>query len=122
MDYFIDVLVNGNSEEVAEANKYIDLIHNRIGGIQAPVEVDVNFKEGEVKTLEDLTDDSVRQAQAAAQAAAEEEAARLQAAKEEAAAQLAAQQQDLVDQIEAQQHPAVRLILKDVQRELRDRF
>ena len=103
MDYFIDVLVNGNSEEVAEANKYIDLIHNRIGGIQAPVEVDVNFKEGEVKTLEDLTDDSVRQAQAAAQAAAEEEAARLQAAKEEAAAQLAAQQQDLVDQIEAQQ-------------------
>ena len=33
MDYLIDVLVNGSRAEVEEANKYINLIHNRIGGI-----------------------------------------------------------------------------------------
>lgn len=54
MDYFMDVLVSGTADEVATANKYIDLIHNRIGGIQNPVEVDINFKEGEVKRLEEL--------------------------------------------------------------------
>ena len=109
MDYFIDVLVNGNQEEVAEANKYVDLIHNRLGGIQTPVEVDINFKEGEVKSLDDVTADSVRQAQEAAQAAAEEEAARLKAAQEAAEAKkqevldaVDAQQQALANQIEAQ--------------------
>lgn len=51
MDYFIDVLVNGSRKESDEANKYINMIHNRIGGIQNPVEVDVNFKEGEVQRL-----------------------------------------------------------------------
>ena len=52
MDYFIDVLVNGSRSEVDEANRYINLIHNRIGGIQDPVEVDINFKEGETRRLE----------------------------------------------------------------------
>ena len=40
MDYFIDVLVNGSRSEVDEANRYINLIHNHIGGIQDPVEVE----------------------------------------------------------------------------------
>lgn len=72
MDYFIDVLVNGNKEEVAEANKYVELIHNRIGGIQTPVEVDVNFKEGEVKNLDTTADAAVLAAQQQAEAEAEE--------------------------------------------------
>lgn len=99
MDYFIDVLVNGNAEEVAEANKYITQIHNRIGGIQTPVEVDVNFKEGEVRSIDDVAEESVQQAQLAAQ----QEAQRLQAAQEAAAAQAAAQQQQALDAVNAQQ-------------------
>ena len=63
MDYFIDVMVSGNKEQVAEANKYVGLIHDRIGGIQTPVEVNVNFKEGEVKSLNDTTSEAVRAAQ-----------------------------------------------------------
>lgn len=118
MEYFIDVLVNGNKEEVAEANKYVDLIHKRIGGIQTPVEVDINFKEGEVKKLEETADASILAAQQQAQAAADEAAAKAQAAKEEAeAAALAkrdealaavdAQQQALTDRIEAQRLAAM---------------
>ncbi|MBO7191028.1 MAG: hypothetical protein J6V32_02875 [Elusimicrobiaceae bacterium] len=114
MDYFIDVLVSGNEQEVATANRYIDLIHNRLGGIQTPVEVDVNFKEGEVKRLSEDAQNEVRQAQADAQAAAElaaqTEAAKVQAAKETAAAQqqaalqaVDAQQKALTDWIEEQQ-------------------
>ena len=63
MDYLIDVLVNGSRAEVEEANKYINLIHNRIGGIQEPIEVDVNFKEGEARRLQPGQDPAVLQAQ-----------------------------------------------------------
>lgn len=108
MDYFIDVLVNGTAEEVATANQYIDKIHNRIGGIQTPVAVDVNFKEGEVKTLDDVASPMVQQAQQAAdeqaaklQQAADEQAAKLQQAQQEVADKAAAQQQALTEQIEA---------------------
>ncbi len=118
MDYFIDVLVNGNKEEVAEANKYVDLIHSRIGGIQTPVEVDINFKEGEVKKLEETADASILAAQQQAEAAAEEAAAKAQAAKEaaeaaalakrdEALAAVDAEQQALTDRIEAQRLAAM---------------
>ena len=69
MDYFIDVMVSGDKDQVAEANKYVELIHNRMGGIQTPVEVDINFKEGEVKNLEDVTDSAVLAAQQEAEAA-----------------------------------------------------
>lgn len=99
MDYFIDVLVNGNAEEVAEANKYITLIHNRIGGIQTPVEVDVNFKEGEVKSLDEVTAQTMQQAQQTAQ----DQAAMLQAEQEALAAQAAAKQQEALDAVNAQQ-------------------
>lgn len=67
MDQFIDVLVNGSRDEVAEANKYINLIHSRIGGIQDPVEVDVNFNEGEVRRLQAGQDPAVLQEQLSAQ-------------------------------------------------------
>ena len=110
MDYFIDVLVSGNDEEVATANRYINLIHNRMGGIQTPVEVDINFKEGEVKRLKEEAQADVRQAQADAQAAAElaaqAEAAKAQAAKEAAAqaqAQVQAQQKVATEAVENQQ-------------------
>lgn len=63
MDYLIDVLVNGSRAEVEEANKYINLIHNRMGGIQDPVEVDVNFKEGEARRLQPGQDPAVLEAQ-----------------------------------------------------------
>ena len=106
MDYFIDVMVSGDKDQVAEANKYVELIHNRIGGIQTPVEVDINFKEGEVKRLEDVTDASVRVAQqeaeaAAAQAQAKAEALKAQAAQDNALAEVDAQQQALTERIEA---------------------
>ncbi len=103
MDCFIDVLVSGNKEQVAEANKYVELIHNRIGGIQTPVEVDINFKEGEVKSLEDVTDASVRAAQAQAQAEAAELAAQAQAIQDEAAAKAAAARGDAVAKVQAEQ-------------------
>ena len=99
MDYFIDVLVNGNAEEVAEANRYIELIHNRVGGIQNPVEVDINFKEGEVRTLDAEAAAAVQQAQQAAQ----EQADQLKAQQEQAAAQAAARQQEAIDAVNAQQ-------------------
>ena len=109
MDYFIDVMVHGDKDQVAEANKYVELIHNRIGGIQTPVEVDVNFKEGEVKTLDDVASDAVAEAQQQAQQAAEEAQAKAQEAKAQAAAakenlvnDVNAQQQALTDRIEAQ--------------------
>lgn len=118
MEYFIDVLVNGNKDEVAEANKYVELIHNRIGGIQTPVVVDINFKEGEVKNLDLTADSAVQAAQQEAQAAAEEAAAKAQAAKEaaeaaalakrdEAVAAVEAQQQALTDRIEAERLAAM---------------
>ncbi len=65
MDYFIDVLVNGSRAEAEEANSYINLIHSRIGGIQDPIEVDVNFKEGEARRLQPGQDPAVLEAQQA---------------------------------------------------------
>lgn len=118
IEYFVDVLVNGNQEEVATANKYINLIHEQAGGIQKPVEVDVNFKEGEVKTLKQNTDESVaaaqeqalRQAEQAALLASEQEQAALaaaQAQKQAAIDEVNAQQQDLANRIEAARLEAV---------------
>ena len=43
MDYFVDVLMNGDNEQASTANRYIDAIHNQIGGIRTPVEVDVAY-------------------------------------------------------------------------------
>ncbi len=103
MEYFIDVLVNGNKDEQAEANKYVSLIHDRMGGIQTPVEVDVNFKEGEVKSLDAAADAAVLAAQQQAQAAAEEAAAKAAAAKEEAEAAALAKQNEAVAAVEAEQ-------------------
>ncbi len=56
MDAFIEVLVNGSRAEVEEANSYINRIHNRLGGIQDPVEVDVNYQEGAVVRLPEGVD------------------------------------------------------------------
>ena len=103
MDCFIDVMVSGDRDQVAEANKYVELIHNRIGGIQTPVEVDINFKEGEVKSLEDVTDASVRAAQAQAEAQAAELAAQAQAAQDEAAAKAAVAKNDALAKVQAEQ-------------------
>lgn len=103
MDYFIEVMVSGNKEQVAEANKYVELIHNRIGGIQTPVEVDVHFKEGEVKSLDDVTEAAIVEAQQQAEAAAAEAAAKAKAAKEEAEAAALAKQQEAIEAVNAQQ-------------------
>lgn len=119
MDYFIDVLVNGSRTEVDEANKYINLIHNRMGGIQDPVEVDINFKEGEAKRLQPGQDPAVLEAQMAAENApieqevdsvgltstAEQDVAAMtqQEAAENAAAQQALQEQQALLQQQAKE-------------------
>lgn len=123
MDYFIDVLVNGSRTEVDEANKYINLIHNRMGGIQDPVEVDINFKEGEAKRLQPGQDPAVLEAQMAAENApieqelagvgltetAEQDIAAMtqQEAAENAAAQQALLQQQAQESALAAQQPSV---------------
>lgn len=104
LDHFIDVMVNGTSEQVAEANKYVNLIHNNMGGIQTPVEVDVNFKEGAVRDLNDdmqaitaQPQQAVQQAQAQVQEAVDTTAQNAQAELDA----LTAQQMALTQQIEA---------------------
>lgn len=53
MDCFVDVLMNGDTEQVSIANKYIEAIHNQIGGIKTPVEVDVSFPNQPTQTIVD---------------------------------------------------------------------
>lgn len=53
MDYFVDVLMNGTAAQQARANNYIDAIHNKIGGIETPVEVDLTFPEQPTQTIVD---------------------------------------------------------------------
>ncbi|MDR1124198.1 MAG: hypothetical protein LBL61_06415 [Elusimicrobiota bacterium] len=40
MDSFVDVFVNGNSQQIAEANEYVNMIHFAMGGVDAPKKVD----------------------------------------------------------------------------------
>lgn len=56
LDYFIDVLMSGDSEQVSVANKYIEAIHNKIGGIKTPVEVDVSFPNQPTQTILNRTE------------------------------------------------------------------
>ena len=53
MDYFVDVLMNGTAAQQARANNYIDAIHNKIGGIETPVEVELAFPEQPTQTVVD---------------------------------------------------------------------
>lgn len=53
MDYFVDVLMTGDSEQAATASKYIEAIHNRVGGIKTPVEVNVSFPNQPIETIVD---------------------------------------------------------------------
>lgn len=53
MDYFIDVLMNGDAQQQARANNYINAIHNQIGGIESPVEVDLSFPQQPTQTMVD---------------------------------------------------------------------
>ena len=39
MDNFIDVFVSGNPEQISEANEYVNLIHFKRGGVEAPKQV-----------------------------------------------------------------------------------
>jgi len=107
MDYFINVMLNGNTEQANIANQYVNKIHNQLGGIQTPVEVDVNFKEGVVRELEgDVSEwnlqaqqaqDDVQYALDDVDATLEEQTQNAQQALEE----LEAQQRSLAAQIEA---------------------
>jgi len=109
MDQFINVMVNGTPEQVATANQYVNKIHNQIGGIQTPVEVDVNFKEGAIREFDDAASDlelqrqnvqeAVQQQVADVNAAADEQAQNVQQALDE----IDAQQKALAAQIEAKQ-------------------
>ncbi len=53
MDYFVDVLMHGDREQAARASNYIDAIHNHIGGIETPVEVDMSFPDQPTQTVVD---------------------------------------------------------------------
>ena len=107
MDAFIDVLVNGSRAEVEEANKYVNLIHSRIGGIQDPIEVDVNFKEGEAKRLDTAKNPAVLEEQQNAENTPIEEevqeAGLPATAQADAAAMKAQQEQEAVAAMKAQQ-------------------
>ncbi len=110
MDYFVEVLLNGNREQVAEANKYVNMIHNQVGGIQNPVEVDVNFNEGEIRTLNDTAQaataaaqEQVAQTKQAAQDTAAQTQAQAQAARDAALAAAEAQKQEALAAVEAEQ-------------------
>ena len=63
MDYFVNVLMDGDDEQRAQANKYIDLIHKNVGGVQKPVKVDRSFKTGTAQTLADDAADAKAYAQ-----------------------------------------------------------
>ncbi|MDR0735123.1 MAG: hypothetical protein LBG16_05530, partial [Elusimicrobiota bacterium] len=39
VDSFIDVFIGGNSQQIAEANEYVNMIHFAIGGVDAPKKV-----------------------------------------------------------------------------------
>ena len=69
IDYFIDVMLKGTREEIEVANKYVDMIHNELGGIKNPVDVTVNYGENAVKYGENAvkTWNSSLQKQTAAQ-------------------------------------------------------
>lgn len=41
LDYFVEVLMTGNRDEMRTANTYLNLMHDRLGGIQKPQEVSV---------------------------------------------------------------------------------
>ncbi len=53
MDYFVDVLMNGTQAQAARASNYIDAIHNQVGGIQTPVEVDISYPDQPTQTIVD---------------------------------------------------------------------
>ena len=86
MDAFIDVMVNGTQDEVAQANQYVDKIHNSIGGIQRPVEVAADYTERAVTNFDNSVNNAANQAQAQANAWLAQQEAQLQQ-------DLAAQQQ-----------------------------
>ena len=46
LDYFVDVMINGTRDEMNTANKYLNLMHDRLGGIQSPIEAGGKAKAG----------------------------------------------------------------------------
>lgn len=89
MDEFIDVMVNGTTQEAAQANQYVNMIHNRIGGIQSPVEVAADYAEGAVRTLDNSVANTVNQTQTQANnwAAAQQQQLQQDVAAQEQAVQ-----------------------------------
>lgn len=114
MEMFIDVLVNGSRAEAEEANKYINMIHNRIGGIQEGVEVSEDYKEGALSRLKQAQDPAVVEQQIAAEEAAnaqQVEQARL--ALEEAQRQADIAQEELLQQQSAVEQPVSSTLKED---------
>lgn len=107
MDAFIEVLVNGSRAEVEEANQYINKLHNRMGGIQDPVEVAEDYAEGTISHVNSALDPVVLQEQLDAQTAPIEQEVRsagLAATAQADAAALAAQQRAEALAAEANQY------------------
>ena len=111
MEYFIEVMVRGNTKQIAEANRYVNLIHAQVGGIQDPVEVDINYKEGEMRKLdtnlaaqeEIQTDDLIEEANANAMQAVQQVKDNVSTQEQQLLDDLNAQQAALAQQIQEKQ-------------------
>lgn len=99
MDNFIDVFVSGNPEQISEANEYVNLIHFKRGGVEAPKQVPYDESlekaretghEGKVlfdsrKAREGLEDEPVKEAKKPVAQAQEQAQAQTQAQQQEGA-------------------------------------
>ncbi len=99
MEYFVDVLMNGTKAQAARASNYIDAIHNQIGGIKTPVEVDISFPDQPTQTIVDPANNLANYGTERLNTLATE----AEAAAQEAVDALNREPQTLTEQIEARQ-------------------
>lgn len=99
MDYFVDVLMNGTKAQAARASNYIDAIHNQVGGIKTPVEVDISFPDQPTQTIVDPANNLANYGTERLNTLATE----AEAAAQEAVDALNREPKTLTEQIEARQ-------------------
>ena len=99
MDYFVDVLMHGDKEQAARASNYIDAIHNQVGGIETPVEVNMSFPDQPTQTVLDPANNLVNYGTERLNTLATES----EAAVKEAADAVPQNPQTLTEQIEVRQ-------------------
>ena len=63
MDAFIDVMVNGTRQEADQANQYVNMIHNRLAGVQAPAQLATDYAQSVGTSFDNSLVNTVNQAQ-----------------------------------------------------------